>query len=688
MAVNIGAGEQSVERPASKEETPALWQPLQIGNLTIPNRIIDPAKTLLYGRDGILSDRHIAFYRERAMGGVGLMITEQQGVHPVTSGSFRQGCTAWDARAIPKFAEATAAVHEFGSKFIVQLYAPGVHDKGMLHVDNFHPLWAASAVQSNVHHETPMVMSEHHLDELKSGFVRSAKNVVASGADGTELHAAHSYLLSQFLSPYYNKRTDKYGGSVAKRAAYPLEVAEAIRRAVGDDFVMGIRISYDEFLGEDGITPEQSAEHIGMFADSGLFNYFNISGAAYTTLNIAIPSMTLPSGMFAPFAADAKRIVGDRGSVFVVGGIRNLRLANEIVSSGSADAVAMSRAHLADAAIVRKTLEGREREVIQCVGTNVCAGRLWNEREVICSQNPITGREAKWGEGTLDVVVPSDTKSVLVIGGGMAGMKFASVAAARGHHVTLVEKSHELGGHLKVIQKLPTRAGWAVAVDNMRRAMENSSVEILLDTELTIDEINRFGSDVVVLATGSRWDTSGFSPAFAGRATLPGHEQSNVFDVETATELALADGTALGKKVIIAEEAAIYLPLGLAEVLAQSGVEVEVISPDLFVGEQVNVILEDKNLMPRLTDLGVVLTAQKRVDYIDDRVVGVRNVWSDKIVELRENVDSLVLSLMRTPVQSFNEQDIVAQVISIGDVVAPRDITEVMVEAEKLGREL
>lgn len=667
----------------------ALWEPLDIGSTTVNGRVMDAAKTLLYGKDGMISDRHIAYYRERARGGVALIITEQQGVHPVASGSFPQGCTARDERVIPIYRRLADTVHEFGTKQFAQLYAPGVHDKGALHVDNFHPLWAASAVPSNVHHETPMIMDQRHIDELIEGFAASARNVVASGLDGIEIHGAHSYLIGQFLSPYYNKRTDRYGGSVRERCTFPLEVAQAVRRAVGDDFTVGIRMSFDEFLGEDGTTREQGAEQLEVFAASGLFNYFNISGGAYPSLHMAIPSMTIPPGLFVPFGAEAKRIVGDRGKVFVVGGIRDLGLANQIVVEGAADMVAMSRAHLADPALVRKAKEGRHREVIECVGQNVCAGRLWDQREVICAMNPVTGREEAWGDGTLDIVPATQAKSIVVVGGGIVGMKVASLAAQRGHRVTLMERESELGGHLNLLRRLPTRDRWSIAIDNLRRAMEVAGVEVHLNQEVDVDALNAEGVDTIVVATGSRWDDTGFSAASPGQTSLPGHEQDNVMSVEDATRIALDDHTALGSRVIIAEESSVYLPLGLAEVLVSAGVQVEVISPHLFIGEDVGRVLEDKHLFPRLMKAGVGMVAQHRVVGIRGRDVEVQEIWGGA-VEVRSDVDTVVLSMMRRAHRPLGdlEDAVTADVVLAGDAVAPRGIAELMVEAERIGRAL
>jgi 2,4-dienoyl-CoA reductase-like NADH-dependent reductase (Old Yellow Enzyme family) len=339
-----------------------LWQPYQLRHLTIKNRIVDPPKTLLYGVDNIISDRHIAFYRERAKGGVAVQVSEQTAAHPIAKGSFYQGITAYEPRVIPHYRTLADTVHEHDCRFFVQLFHPGVHDKGSTIMDEWHPLWAASRVPSNVHHEVPMVMGQAHVDDLARGFGVSALNLKTAGIDGVEVHAAHSYGIAQFMSPYYNKRDDRYGVGTLAGCQLALDVGRAIRRSVGDDFVVGLRMCWDEFLGPAGITPDLAAEQLEILAASGLFDYFSISGAAYPTLHLGTAGMRVPQGYMIEFGRAAKAIAGDRAAVWIVGRIKHLEMAEEIVATGAADAVCMSRAQLADPFLVRKGMEGRLHE--------------------------------------------------------------------------------------------------------------------------------------------------------------------------------------------------------------------------------------------------------------------------------------------------------------------------------------
>jgi 2,4-dienoyl-CoA reductase-like NADH-dependent reductase (Old Yellow Enzyme family) len=675
----------SAHEPTAIADLEHVWQPLTIGPTEVAHRIMYTAQTILYAEDHILSDRHIAFYRERAMGGAALLVTEQQAGHRLSKGSFHMGCTAWEKRAIPQYAKLADAVHEFGAKQFVQLFACGVHDKGTMIFDEWHPLWAASRVVSYVHREVPLEMEREHIRDVCRGYGESALNVKVAGLDGVEIHGAHSYLVGQFLSRAYNKRTDEYGGSVANRCRFPIEIAEAIRAQVGDTITVGMRMTFDEFMGTAGITPEETEEALDVLAATGLYDYFSISGGGYHTLHMAVAPMSVPEGFMIPFGKRAKAVVGDRARIFVVGRILDVRMADAAVADGAADMVAMTRGQMADPFLVTKAREGREDEIVRCVGANYCLSRAFDQREVGCVMNPATGREARWGHGTLRAV-NGGAKRVVVVGGGPAGMKTAAVAARRGHHVVLLEHSGELGGHLNLVKRLPTRAAWHTAILNLSRPLERAGVDVRLGHEATLDVLRTGTPDVVVVATGSHWDERGLSAFRPDREEIPGWEQDNVLDVASATQRALDDPKALGERVLVFDESAGYLPLGLADVLSAAGVAVEVISPQLFLGEDTLKTMDLQFLVPRLLERGVRLTAQHGVERIDGNVATVHGIWGTAPEE--REFDTLVISTIRLPADDlyFQARDEFGEVHRVGDAVAPRSLAAVIYEGEELGR--
>jgi 2,4-dienoyl-CoA reductase-like NADH-dependent reductase (Old Yellow Enzyme family) len=669
--------------------TADLWSPLRIGPVEVRNRIMMTAMTLSYGEGNILSDRHIAYYRERAKGGIGLIVTEQQAGHRLSKGSFYEGCTAWEKRAIPQYAKLADAVHEFGAKQFVQLFGCGVHDKGTMIFDEWHPLWAASRVPSVVHREVPVAMEQEHLDDLVKGFGEAALNVKVAGLDGVEIQGAHSYLIGQFLSPGYNRRSDAYGGSPENRARLPLEIAAEIRERVGSDIALGLRLSFEEWMGPSGITAEESEEQVERFAASGLFDYLNISSGGYHTIHYAAPPAAfVEEGYMVEFARRAKELVGDRVRIFTAGRIIRIEMAEEIVAAGSADMVAMTRAHVADPFLVRKAREGRTDETVHCVGANVCQQRLWDQRPVTCVVNPTAGRERYWGDGSLQHV-NGGARRIGVIGGGPAGMKTAALAARRGHSVVLMEREQELGGHLRLIARLPARGTWSMAVEDLAKPVAREGVEVRLGAAVTRDGLADEGFDTIVCATGSRWDDSGFSPYRPDRDGIPGAERDDVLTIDAALERALADPRSLGERLVILDESAGYLPQALAVIAAEAGAQVDLVTPQLFVGEDTQKTWEMNFMYPKMTEAGVRMRPQQFVESIDDDGVEVYDVWGGP--RERVAVDTVVLCLMRVPDDAlFNElRDAgTPDVRPVGDAIAPRRLEAVVYEGEKLGREI
>lgn len=665
-----------------------VWTPLTIGGTTVKHRIMVTGHTQLYGRDHIVSDRHVDYYRERAQGGAALLILEQQAVHPAGM-NYHAGCIAYDERAVPMYRRLGEAVHGFGCKQFVQLFAGGSQGRGTMYIDNFHPLWAVSRVPSVVYNETPMVMEQRHIDEIVAGFGTSAANVQAAGLDGVEIHAAHNQCVGEFLSPGFNKRDDGYGGSVENRCRLLIDIGEAVRRRTSDDFTVGVRLSFDEFLGEHGgITPEDSEAQLEVLAATGLFDFFDISAGGYHTLHIAVSPMgAMEEGFMVPFARRAKAVVGDRARIFVVGRILDFAMADDIVAQGSADMVAMTRAHMADAAIVAKARAGREREIVRCVGANVCVSRLVGEVGVTCVFNPAMGRERELGEGTLRAV-NGDARRIGVVGGGPAGLRFAATARRRGHDVVLLEASNRLGGHLNLIKDLPTRSSWQVGIENLVRPVEDLGVEVRMGTTATAAELTAEGFDTIVCANGSTWERTGYSPFRPDRDAIPGTDGDAVLDVGTAIERVLADPHALGRRVLVLDETDGYLPLGLAELLAGAAVEVEVVTPHFFVGADLLATLDMPHVIPRLKAAGVRLTAQQFVERVDGGTVELYDVFGGG--GRTEQVDTVVIAMMRRPneelYRALLDAGAAPRVERVGDVVAPRKLEAVIYEAEELAR--
>ncbi len=662
-----------------------ILSPVTVGRTECRNRVFMPAHTILYGENHHLSERHIAYYRERALGGVGLIITEGGAVHPSQRGAFHEAFIAYDHDDVPRYARLANTLHDLGTKVFVQLFGIGVHSRGTHVLDGWVPLWGASSIPSVRDREVPMVMEQEQIDEFVRGFGVSAANLVEAGVDGAELHAAHSYLLGQFLSPAYNRREDAYGGSRENRARLVLEAAGAVRSEVGHAFTLGVRLSFDEWIGDAGITPADSEWFLERFAASGLFDFFNISGGGYHTIHRTVAPMNVDDGHMVEFGARAKAVVGERAAVMVAGRIADLALADRVVSEGAADLVGMTRAHMADPFVVAKAMAGRVADTVRCVGANECFNS--GGRQIVCMMNPAMGRERRWGHGTL-TRAPAPRR-IAVVGGGPAGMKTAGVAASRGHEVTLFESGATLGGALNLIKEMPTRRGWQHAIDNLARPLEVEGVTVRLGHEVAAKTLPREQFDAVVVASGSSWCSSGFSVFRPDRDGVPGcRDAANVLGIDEAARRATEDPLALGTRVVIVDETGAYLPVGLAELLADAGATVEVVTPLAMVGDQLVSTGDLSYVYPRLFAKGVRLTPHSLPERFNGGELEVVHLWSRE--QSVHTVDTLVFATLRTPNDGLYRalHGALADVRRVGDALAPRSVGAVIYEGEELGRTL
>lgn len=671
----------------------SIWDPIQLGPTRLKHRIVMPPHGPHYGEGNQPSERMIAYFAERARGGAAALGVEATWGWRA-AGMLREPAphvhriSTWEQRVVPAFAALADAVHEHGCALFVELGAAGVNDRGRLAIDTWHPVWGPSSVPSPVMNEHVLELDRPLIRQIVEDFGQSAANMLAAGADGVEVHGAHGYLGMQFLSPHFNRRTDEYGGSVENKCRFLVESAEQIRARVGSALTVGLRLTYDEFIGAAGVTPELADEAIGILAATGLYDYFSISAGGYHALRWSIPSMgTVEDGFLIPYAERAKRIVGDRAAIFVVGRIRRFEQAAGVIADGRADVVAMMRAQIADPEYVAKARQGRTDEIVHCVGGMECfVSAFVLNRGLTCTVNPIAGRERQWGHGTLTPAAPA--RRVTVIGGGPGGLRIAAVAARRGHTVTLLERDGELGGHLNLLKRLPSREEWQLAIDGLTTPLAKLGVDVQLGVEADPALLAAAGAEVVVCATGATWDTDGVTPGRPDRDRLRGVEQDNVLDIGTAVRRALADPTALGDRVVILDEHGTALPVGLAELLGAAGVTVELVTRNQVVGEELRNTMEQGWIFPRLAKLGVVFSPATTAERLAGTTLELRGIWGGTRTA---EADTLVLALQRTPDDALYRTLVGASTLDIhriGDCVTPRAMSDALYEAEELGRRL
>jgi 2,4-dienoyl-CoA reductase-like NADH-dependent reductase (Old Yellow Enzyme family)/thioredoxin reductase len=649
-----------------------VLSPLEVGKLTFRNRIIVPAHTTNFGEDHMPSERHLAYHRERARGGVGAIIFESIRVHANSLGRPQAVC-GFDPACIAPFRRITEAVKAEGARILGQIIHLGRQVEGDFErTVSFGPSpipWSTSALP-------PRPMERDDMDAVIEGHVLTARNLVASGFDGIELQMAHGHLLQQFLSPLSNKREDAYGGSPENRMRFPIEVLRAVRAEVGDDFCLGVRLSGDEYV-EGGMTIDQAEQIAPALAAAAKIDFFNISHSAYHSsyslasqmADMAIdpqPFRELPARIRSALHAANRNI-----PVFAVCRFTRLDEAETMIANGGADAVGMARAHIAEPAIVRKTVEGRASEIRTCIACNQgCAGMLEKNLPIRCLVNPHAGLEGEWMD--LAETIVTHPKHLLIVGAGPAGLEAARTAAARGHRVTLWEKRDQLGGQLRDAIRMPKRSNFSRLMEEQIADIERLGVTVECGKTASATAIAAFGAETVFLATGST----------SVHAAIPGGGQSL-----TIVE-ALQNPETLGDNVALFDRTGEWAALTLAEHLADLGKRVTFYSPIGGIAWRTIIYSTLANLK-RLRERKVRLATLRRVAAYDGSTLSVEDLSTGEM-ETHAGVSALIAAEHNFADQTlFRElRALDVPVRQIGDNLAPRTALEAVYHAHVAAREL
>ncbi len=613
----------------------ALLKPLTIKGLTIRNRVMSTSHAPGYGKDGKPQERYQLYHEEKARGGIGLtMFGGSSSVALDSPAAPWNQISVADDGVIPYFQQFAERVHRHGAKLMIQLTHMGRRTKW--DTENWFPTVSASALREPASRTVPKVLEKAEIRRIVRDFAAAARRCREGGLDGCEISAAHGHLVDQFWSPSANIRTDEYGGSLDNRMRFGIEVLEAMREAVGADYVIGIRMSGDEMLA-NGLSHEDCVAIASEYARRGLVDFLNIVGGQardHIAHAVSLPNMSFPVAPFLHLPSAIKREVDV--PIFHAQRVTDLATGARAVAEGHVDMIAMTRAHIADPHLVKKLVEGRADDIRQCVGAGYCIDRIYVGGDALCIQNAATGREATMPH----VIARAETKKkIVVVGAGPGGLEAARVAAERGHDVVLFEKEPVTGGQITIAAK----ATWREALSGIPRWLHaqvvKKGVDLRLGVAATPEMVLAEAPDVVILATGGT----------ASKGHAKGAER-----IATTAEV-LSGAVEPTGTVLLYDEIGGHNAASTAEVLARRGCLVEMVTHDRMVAEEVGTTNQPIH-MRELYKLGVIMTPNMELMEVypeGNRLVAVlRNTMTD--AEEERVVDRVVADYGTLPVEALH----------------------------------
>ena len=571
-----------------------LLQPFQLKHLTLKNRIMTTSHEPAYPEDGMPKERYRAYHEERAKGGIALAMTAGSSAVSKDSPPVFNNILAYKDEVVPWIRNLTDSCHEHGCAMMIQLTHLGRRtswNKG-----DWLPSVSSTKHREPAHRSFPKLIEDWDIERIIGDFADAAERMQAGGMDGVELQV-YGHLLDQFWSPLTNELSGPYGAdTLENRLRFPLDVLSAIRKRVGHKFIVGFRYTADE-MQSGGVTPEEGIVISKKLEETGQLDFLNVvRGRIHTdpAMTEAIPVQGMPTGHQIDFAGSVKKVTNL--PIFHASRIPDVATARHAISAGLLDMVGMTRAHIADPHIVQKIIEKREVDIRPCVGATYCLDRIYNSGEALCIHNAATGRE---------LAVPhvvnfsNKIKKVVVIGAGPGGLEAARVASERGHAVTVLEAADQPGGQIRLTAQSPRRREMISIVDWRMQQCEKRGVRFQFNTYAEMSDVVALEPQVVVVATGGIPNMELFET------------KGELKNVSSAWDLISGD-VKPAEHILIYDESGDHPGLQAAEIAANAGCKVEIMTPDRTVSPEIMAM----NLVPYMRALqnkDVTFTVARRL---------------------------------------------------------------------------